>query len=107
MPENDLILVQVSFAEQAPAEKTAALLIEQCLAACVQVAGPVVSTYRWKNQLQREEEYILTVKTLAGHYPKLAAFITEHHPYEVPEIIAIPVHAVNDAYLNWARQQCV
>ena len=104
---NDLILVQTSFARRADAEEMSAKLIKRRLAACAQVSGPVHSTYRWKGEVQREEEYILTVKALAASYPKLAAFISEHHPYEVAEIIATSIDRVNDAYRNWATQQCV
>lgn len=107
MPTDELILVQTAFAKRAEAEKAAAALVEQGLAACVQVSGPVLSVYRWKDRLQREEEYVLTAKTLAARYPKLAAFISEHHPYELPEVIAVPLHAVSDDYLDWARKQCM
>ncbi len=81
-------------------------LVERRLAACVQVSGPVLSVYRWQGRLQREEEYLLTIKALAKYYQKLASFIAEHHPYDVPEIIALPLHSVNDAYLDWAKRQC-
>lgn len=107
MPTDELILVQTAFAQRVHAEETAAALVERGLAACVQVSGPVLSVYRWKGRLQREEEYVLTAKTLAVRYPELAAFIGERHPYELPEIIAIPLHAVSDDYLDWARKQCV
>ena len=106
MPASGLILVQTTFARRADAEAMSAALVEQRLAACAQVSGPVLSTYRWKGRLQREQEYVLVVKTLTAHYRELAAFISERHPYEVPEIIAVPVHAVNDAYLDWAKRQC-
>ncbi len=106
MPPDDLILVQTTFAQRAHAEEISAALVDLGLAACVQVSGPVLSVYRWKDRLQREEEYVLTAKTLAAHYRKLAAFIGERHPYELPEIIAIPLHAVSDDYLDWARKQC-
>ncbi len=106
MATSELILVQTSFAQRAQAEKMAAELVEQGLAACAQVSGPVFSAYRWRGRLQREEEHLLTAKTVSGHYQKLSAFIGERHPYEVPEIIAVPILEVNDAYLDWAKQQC-
>ena len=101
-----LILTQTFFAERVEADKMATMLIEQRLAACAQIVGPVLSIYRWKGELQREEEYMLSIKAPAEHYPKLAAFIGEHHSYEVPEIIAVPIQAVNAAYLDWSKQQC-
>ncbi len=82
------------------------MLIQRGLAACAQVSGPTRSTYRWKGELQHEDEYILNVKTTAARYPKLAAFIDENHPYEVPEIIATGVVSVSAAYLDWVKQQC-
>ena len=106
MTENDLILIQTSFAQRAQAQQIADIVVEKRLAACAQVAGPVHSCYRWKGRVQHEQEYILTIKAPPAHYVKLAAVISRHHPYAVPEIIAVPVCAVNDAYLNWARQQC-
>ena len=106
MPQSDLIMVQTSFSQQSDAQEMAALLIQQGLVACAQVSGPTHSSYRWKSELRHEDEYILSAKTTAGHYPKLAAFINENHPYELPEIIATNVVSVNAAYLDWVRQQC-
>ena len=106
MPASDLILIQTSFSQRVHAQETAAALIERRLAACVQVSGPVHSTYRWREKVQREEEYVLTAKTLTERYEQVAAFLREAHPYELPEIIAVAVHAADDAYLKWAREQC-
>ena len=106
MPQSDLVLVQTSFARQSHAQEMAELLIQRGLAACAQVWGPTHSTYRWKGKLQHEKEYILSAKTTADRYPKLAAFIDENHPYELPEIIAVNVTATSPAYLDWVRQQC-
>ena len=102
----NVLLIRTFLAKRIEAEDMAAALLEQRLAACAQVSGPVWSSYRWKGELQREEEYMLSVKTLEEHYSKLVAFINERHSYEVPEIIAVPVHAVNEAYLDWVREQC-
>lgn len=102
----ELILVQTAFAQRAHAEAAADALVERRLAACVQVSGPVRSSYRWEGKMQREEEYMLTAKTLAGRYEQVAAFLRETHPYELPEIIAVAVHAADGAYLDWAKEQC-
>ena len=81
-------------------------VVERRVVACVQVSGPVRSSYRWEGKMQREEEYMLTAKTLAGRYEQVAAFLRETHPYDLPEIIAVAVHAADGAYLNWAKEQC-
>lgn len=106
MPQGDLILVQTSFARQNQAREMARKLVEQGLAACAQVTGPVLSTYEWKGKLQYEKEYVLNVKTTSSRYSELAGFIDRNHPYELPEIVATPVARTSGAYLDWVKQQC-
>lgn len=106
MPQDDLILVQTSFARQNQAQKMARELVERGLVACAQVTGPTLSTYEWKGELQCEEEYILILKALSSRYSKLAAFIDENHPYELPEVVAIPITRASTTYFDWVKQQC-
>ena len=106
MQADHLLLVQTTFEQRIHAEELSVDLIEKHLAACVQISGPVSSVYRWKGELQHEEEYILTAKTFGEYYEKVAACIEKNHPYEVPEIIAIPVTSCSDAYLKWFKEQC-
>ena len=71
------------------------------LAACAQVVGPVRSVYRWDGAVEETEEWVLTLKTTAGAYAALERFLLDEHPYEVPEIVPVPIVAGNPAYLTW------
>lgn len=76
-------------------------LVEDRLAACVQVAGPVSSTYRWQGQIERGREWQCLVKTEARLYDEVESAIRRVHSYEEPEILAIPVLAGSIGYLSW------
>ena len=79
--------------------------VEARLAACAQVAGPVASVYWWDGALERAEEWLVLLKLPADRYDELAAFITERHSYDEPEIIALPIVVGSRAYLNWMRDE--
>lgn len=83
------------------AEKIARVLIKKRLAACVQIAGPVKSIYRWKGKIEKAGEWFCIIKTRARAFNKVEKAIREIHPYEVPEIIAIPITQLSKDYLNW------
>ena len=84
--------------------KTAELartLIDERLAACVNVHGPMASTYRWKGQVERDAERQVVIKTTRGRVPALETRLRELHPYELPELIVIGVEDGGKAYLAW------
>lgn len=83
------------------ARRLARLLVQNKLAACVTIQPGLTSVYRWKNKVETSEEVMLSVKTSSGKFNSLAAFIRKNHPYEVPEIIALPVQAGTKDYLKW------
>ena len=83
------------------AEKFAAQLVEERLAACVNVLAPCHSVYRWKDALQHDEEHPVLIKTTDERYPELEQAIRAHHPYELPEIVAVPIERGLPAYLDW------
>ena len=85
----------------ADAERLARALVERRLAACVNVVPRVVSHYRWKGALQRDEERLLVVKTRAERVGALRAALVELHPYEVPELVVLQVAAGHAPYLAW------
>ena len=87
------------------AEAIAARLVADRRAACVQVLGPVASTYRWRGAVERAEEFLLIAKTTAAAYPSLERAIRALHPYEVPEITAIPVAGGAADYLAWIEAE--
>jgi periplasmic divalent cation tolerance protein len=97
--ERLLVLTTVARAEDA--EKIAEALVEKRLAACVNVLPGVRSIYRWKGAVERDEERLLVVKTRADRFDALREAILSLHPYEVPEVVAVPIEAGSPAYLRW------
>lgn len=97
----EYIQVMTTVANQADATRIAALLVEAKLAACVQIIGAVTSIYRWQGKLETGAETLLLIKSRQDLFPALAELITANHPYEVPEILAVPVVAGGASYLSW------
>ena len=95
------LLVLTNLPDRAAAEKLADALIAGRTAACVNILAPCRSVYRWKGAVQHDEEHPLLIKTTAERYPALEAAIRARHPYELPEIIAVPVEYGLPQYLNW------
>lgn len=87
------------------AEQLAAALVEQRLAACVQIIGPMRSVYRWQGQVEQADEWLCLIKTTRERYDAVEAAIRELHSYECPEIIATPIIAGSSAYLKWIAEQ--
>ncbi|HPD56487.1 MAG TPA: divalent-cation tolerance protein CutA [Smithellaceae bacterium] len=83
------------------AQKIAQHLVEQKLAACVQISGPMESTYRWKGNVETAQEWLCAIKTRASLFKKVEAAIKKLHSYETPEIIAVPVVQGTEDYLRW------
>ncbi len=83
------------------AEKIAQYLVEQKLAACVQITGPIASTYRWKGKVETASEWLCLIKTREDFYSKVEAAIKKLHSYETPEIIAVPIIKGSSEYLSW------
>jgi len=95
------LLVLTNLPDRETAERLAGVLVEQRLAACVNILAPCGSVYRWKGAVQREEEHPVLIKTTAERYPALEAAIRAAHPYELPEIIAVPIERGLPAFLAW------
>ncbi len=94
-----VVLITVPSAEVGG--KMARALVEERLAACVNLVPGITSTYRWEGEVQVEPESLLIVKTGRGLYDALAARVRALHPYTIPEIIALPLAAGNEPYLQW------
>ena len=99
------LLVLTNLPDRAAAERLAAMLIEQRLAACVNILAPCRSVYRWKGAVQPDEEHPMLIKTTAERYPALEKALREGHPYELPEIIAVPIERGLPAYLDWVAAE--
>ena len=91
--------------DRASAERLAETLIGQRVAACVNILAPCRSVYRWKGGVQHDEEHPLLAKTTQARYAALEAAIRAGHPYELPEIIAVPVTVGLPAYLQWVADE--
>jgi periplasmic divalent cation tolerance protein len=83
------------------AKKIADHLVEQKLAACVQILGPIESTYRWKGKIETSPEWLCLIKTQEDFYDDVESAIKEMHSYETPEIIAVPIIKGSKEYLQW------
>jgi periplasmic divalent cation tolerance protein len=99
------ILVLTTVPEEKTGQTIATCLLEERLAACVTISAVSQSFYWWKGQISKEPEHILLIKTRTALYPKLEKKIQEIHPYEVPEIIALPIHKGSADYLNWIEKE--
>ena len=97
----DAIQIATTTAEKADAQRIAQSLLEQRLAACVQVSGPIESSYWWKEQIETSQEWLCTIKTLRSMYERVEQAIRDLHPYEEPEILAVQAVAGSRGYLQW------
>ena len=87
------------------AEKMAKALLELRLAGCVQIVGPITSTYWWKGNLETAEEWLCIIKSKRSHYEEIEKAIKGIHPYETPEIIATPIVVGSKDYLKWLSDE--
>lgn len=99
MPES--LLVITTLPDQQAGERLASVLVQDGLAACVNISAPVTSIYRWRGELQHGSEVMLTIKTTRRRYPALEQAIVSGHPYELPEVIAVPITEGLTDYLAW------
>lgn len=101
----DSLLVFTNLPDRASAEKLADLIVERRLAACASLQAPCVSVYRWRGEIQRDEEHPLLIKTTRDRYAALEDAIRANHPYELPEIIAVSITHGLPAYLQWVAAE--
>jgi periplasmic divalent cation tolerance protein len=87
------------------AERIAAQLVDERLAACVQIVGPVSSTFRWREEIEMSEEWLCLAKTTRDCFPAVERQIRALHSYELPEIIALPIVAGSSDYLAWIARE--
>ena len=99
------IVVLCTYASQDEALKIAGALVEQRLAACVNVLPAVQSVYRWQGAIEISDEVLIIVKTTQERFPALRDRISELHSYQTPEIVALSVTDGSEKYLSWVREQ--
>jgi len=95
------IVVFMTAANDEEAARLAKMLVETQLAACVQILPGMESIYRWQGKLERQREVLLITKTTSAKFAELERQVRAVHSYETPEIVAVPITAVSDAYLQW------
>lgn len=102
---SDTLIVLTNMPDEASAYALAATLVERRLAACVNILAPCRSVYRWQDTIEDAEEIPMLIKTTQSLDAALQAAILEAHPYELPEIIAVPVVSGLPAYLHWVGSE--
>jgi periplasmic divalent cation tolerance protein len=102
---DDTVIIFTNLPDRDAAIKLAHELVAQKLAACVNVLAECVSIYRWKNTIENAREVPVLIKTRAARYAEVEAAIRGRHPYELPEIIAVPVVRGFDDYLRWVADE--
>ena len=98
---SEAIVVFMTAANPDEAQRIATHLVNAQLAACVQLLPEMESVYRWKNEVQREKEVLMLAKTTAAKFAELEQTVRAMHSYETPEIVAVPITAVSEAYRVW------
>jgi len=99
------LLVLTNLPDRVAAERLADILVAQRVAACVNILAPCRSVYRWQGAVQHDEEHPVLIKTTQARYGALEQAIRAAHPYELPEIIAVPVERGLPAYLDWVAAE--
>jgi len=101
----EFVQVVTTTDSKAEAQKIAEALVRRRVAGCVQVVGPIVSTYWWNEEIETAEEWLCLIKTAQDRFDALEQAIREVHSYDVPEILAMPVIAGHVPYLEWLRNE--
>ncbi|WP_323903126.1 divalent-cation tolerance protein CutA [Aeromonas caviae] len=101
----DAILVLCTCPDETSADRLCEQLLDQHLAACINQLPGVTSVYRWQGKTERTREIQLVIKSRATLFEPLRQCILAHHPYEVPEILALPASQGHPAYLDWLTQE--
>jgi periplasmic divalent cation tolerance protein len=98
-----VLLCYCTCPDAASAQALTEALVGEGLAACINRLPGVLSTYRWQGRMHTDREELLLIKTTAGRFDALCARLLALHPYELPELIAVPVERGHEAYLAWVR----
>lgn len=102
---SDVVIVLTTVGNAQAGEAIARAVVEERLAACCTISGPMTSIYRWQGEVTTDSEQQLVIKTTADRLEALRVRVHQLHPYEVPEFLVLPVSEGSPAYLDWVRQQ--
>ncbi len=105
-PQNDFLLVLCTCPKGDTSDLITEKIINSNLAACVNKISNIKSTFIWENSLEKNDEDLLLIKSTDQNFVNLSDLIQKEHPYDCPEIIAIPIIAGNSSYLKWVKKQC-
>lgn len=97
--------IETTAATVAEAQRIAAMLVERRLAACVHIAGPIESVYRWQDAIEQSQEWTCTIKTRGDRFDEVAKAIAEIHSYDCPQLIATELKTIGEAYRQWMDAQ--
>ncbi len=103
--KSSFIVILCTAPTKALAHKIAKQLVQEKLAACVNISSPIRSIYFWKRKICEEKEFLLFIKSKKSLFSRLKKRVLQSHPYEIPEIIALPILAGNEDYLSWLATQ--
>jgi len=104
MPDTPL-LVLTTLSSPEDARRLVRTLVDERVVACGTIVPGATSIYRWQGDVQHASEVVVLLKTMASRWAALRDAVQQHHPYEVPELIALPVSAGLDAYVAWVREE--
>jgi periplasmic divalent cation tolerance protein len=104
--ETARLLVYCTCPDHEAAVQLANILVDEALAACINIVPGLTSIYQWKGKRETGSEELLMIKTTQEQYPALQARIEALHRYELPEVIAVPIQTGLPAYLNWVDESC-
>ncbi len=102
---SEVLLVFTNLPDRSEAERIAEALVAESAAACVNIMAECSSVYRWQGKIEHAAEIPVLIKTTRDAYPRLESILRKLHPYELPEIIALPVSAGLPEYLSWVAQE--
>ena len=98
-------IVLTTVGDKQKAEEFAEQMVQRRLAACVNIVGPIRSVFRWKGSIEREEEYLLLIKTTSDQASRLGLAFEELHPYDLPERVELSIEAGSESYLGWIAEE--
>ena len=101
----DQVVVFITVPSREVAQQIANLLVESNLAACVNIIPGISSIYQWQGEVEQDSELLLVAKTQRALFDQLVAAVVKNHPYDVPEVIALPIVAGSEEYLTWIRNE--
>lgn len=97
------IEIHITTDSQSEAQRIGTKLVQERLAACAQISGPIQSIYEWEEKIENSEEWVLSLKSHQEFFPRLVEVIRKEHSYKCPQIIALPLVNANEDYLAWMK----